>query len=197
MNTVTHRARAEGQALVEFALIFPVLILILAAILQFGLIFSSQIGITNSVREAARFASVQPVVTNTGAASVGKVVLASLEGGTPTDPACGSNGSLAGTVHPFFCAGTDTQPGLGPTAARVTYCTRQNDPPTDPNYSVFVTVSVTYNHPIILPIVGNIIDAIDGGSTPGSFQLSASEQMRVENQPDLTSSQVSTLSPCT
>ena len=64
-----HGRSANGQALAEFALVLPVLMLILAAILQFGLIFSSQIGITNSVREAARYASVQGVTDSSGASS--------------------------------------------------------------------------------------------------------------------------------
>lgn len=48
----------DGQNLVEFALLLPVLMYILMGILQFGLIFASYITINNAVREGARWGSV-------------------------------------------------------------------------------------------------------------------------------------------
>lgn len=48
----------KGQGLVEFALVLPLLLLLLLGIIQFGIIFSSQIAITNAAREGARVAAV-------------------------------------------------------------------------------------------------------------------------------------------
>jgi hypothetical protein len=48
----------NGQALVEFALILPVLLLIILGILEFGWLFNSQITVTSSAREGARVACV-------------------------------------------------------------------------------------------------------------------------------------------
>jgi Flp pilus assembly protein TadG len=45
---------ARGQALVEFAIVLPVLLLILTAILQFGLMFNKYLSITDAVRTGAR-----------------------------------------------------------------------------------------------------------------------------------------------
>jgi Flp pilus assembly protein TadG len=53
----THRQRG-GQALVEFALLAPVMILILLAILAFGLVFSWQNVLNNAAREGARAGAV-------------------------------------------------------------------------------------------------------------------------------------------
>ncbi len=47
----------NGQSLVEFALVIPLLLLILMGIIEFGLMFSSFITITNASREGARLAS--------------------------------------------------------------------------------------------------------------------------------------------
>lgn len=47
----------DGQAVVEFALIAPILILILCGIVDFGWIFSAQIATDNCAREGARYAS--------------------------------------------------------------------------------------------------------------------------------------------
>ena len=48
----------QGQAVVEFAVILPVLLLILFAILQFGVVFNNYIQVTAAAREGARKASV-------------------------------------------------------------------------------------------------------------------------------------------
>ena len=47
----------NGQAVVEFAIIAPILLLILCAIIDFSWIFSAQIATNNCAREGARFAS--------------------------------------------------------------------------------------------------------------------------------------------
>jgi Flp pilus assembly protein TadG len=52
------RHTENGQAVVEFAVILPVLLLILFAILQFGLIFNNYIQVTAAAREGARKAAV-------------------------------------------------------------------------------------------------------------------------------------------
>jgi Flp pilus assembly protein TadG len=58
-----HRLRAfhhgdEGQNLVEFALLLPVLMFILMGIMQFGLIFAVYLTANNAVREGARWSSI-------------------------------------------------------------------------------------------------------------------------------------------
>ena len=58
----------EGQNLVEFALLLPILLYILMGIIQFGLIFAVYVTINNSVREAARWGSIyvyDNTITNT------------------------------------------------------------------------------------------------------------------------------------
>jgi Flp pilus assembly protein TadG len=49
------RNERHGQALVEFALILPVLLLLLLGIVEFGLILYDQHVITNASREGARY----------------------------------------------------------------------------------------------------------------------------------------------
>ena len=50
--------KKEGQAMVEFALVLPILILILFGIFEFGMIFNSYLTINAASREGARVASV-------------------------------------------------------------------------------------------------------------------------------------------
>jgi Flp pilus assembly protein TadG len=48
----------KGQAMVEFALVLPVLLLIIAGIIDFGLIFNQKVLANNASREAARYVAV-------------------------------------------------------------------------------------------------------------------------------------------
>lgn len=48
----------EGAAAVEFALVVPLLLLILFAIIEFGAAYNAQIIVTNAAREAARAVNV-------------------------------------------------------------------------------------------------------------------------------------------
>jgi len=56
-----------GSVMVEFALVSTVLILLLAGIIQFGLIFNVQLGLDNAAREGARFASLGKNANNDSA----------------------------------------------------------------------------------------------------------------------------------
>ena len=52
------RSEPRGQALVEFALIFPIAMLVITGIIVFGLYIFYQQQLTNVAREAARFAAI-------------------------------------------------------------------------------------------------------------------------------------------
>jgi Flp pilus assembly protein TadG len=54
----------EGQALVEFALVAPLLFLILFGIVQFGIAFMNSIALTDAVRTGARKAAVSRTAAN-------------------------------------------------------------------------------------------------------------------------------------
>lgn len=48
----------KGQAMVEFALVLPVLVLILCGIIDFGWLYGNQLAADNASREAARYTSI-------------------------------------------------------------------------------------------------------------------------------------------
>ena len=73
------RRRRSGQSLVEFAVVLPVFLLVLAGILDFGLGLYSQMTIINAAREGARFGVVD-TSTSTMVADV-KARVASMSGG--------------------------------------------------------------------------------------------------------------------
>ena len=61
------RRRERGQSLVEAAVILPILLLLVAAVVDFGRAFDAYIVLTNAVREGARFGTLrqpQPPVSD-------------------------------------------------------------------------------------------------------------------------------------
>lgn len=55
------RKRESGQAMVEFALILPILLLIVCGIIDFGWLFFNQLSLDNACREGARYATVHSI----------------------------------------------------------------------------------------------------------------------------------------
>ncbi len=70
LNRRLHRDREDGAALVEFALILPLLMSLLMGMVEFGWAFSNNLDVRHGAREAARLAAVNagPV---TGAGGMG------------------------------------------------------------------------------------------------------------------------------
>jgi Flp pilus assembly protein TadG len=58
MRWIKNTRREDGQALVEFALIAPILLLILFGIVQFGIAYMHSMALTDAVRIGARKAAV-------------------------------------------------------------------------------------------------------------------------------------------
>ena len=52
------RRREDGQAMLEFALVLPIFLLILCGIIDFGWLFYNQLALNNICREGARYAVV-------------------------------------------------------------------------------------------------------------------------------------------
>lgn len=160
------RQSERGQALPEFALVAPLLFLILFAIIQFGFLLGGQIGFTNGVREATRYASTMPKATDLQVESELK------DRQLPK--------AIPGFNAANFVPGTVLLPV-------VRYCayTNPDHTLTDPSYSVKVRVTATYRHALFMPLVDLIVDAVDG-VTDRKLTASVTEEMRVEN-PRLTS----------
>jgi Flp pilus assembly protein TadG len=55
-RSVGARPRTRGQSLAEFALVFPILMLLVGGIIQFGVIFWGQNSLNQVIRDAGRYA---------------------------------------------------------------------------------------------------------------------------------------------
>jgi Flp pilus assembly protein TadG len=157
--------REAGQALLELALVAPIMILILAALVQFGLIFESQIGINNAAREAARRGA----------------TLATPDAGTAT---INANWTLAELQSALGNTQThNAAQNRGLEVCFYTPATAPNDTDPSGNHQVFVKVTAGYAHPVFLPIVDLILDGIDG-TTDRALLVETSTEFRVEQEGD-------------
>lgn len=155
--------RESGQALLELALVTPVLVILIMAIFQFAMVLESQIGLQNAVREAARRAATAGTDNRNLDVSNWSWVVAQLDG----------------TAGPPVVTGLlkDNIQAYNPSRRTVTggFCTYQVDGLT--NYRVDVTVQ--YNHPVFFGWLSFATDVMDGTSD-GNWTLAATTQMRVE-----------------
>lgn len=170
----------RGQALVEFALILPIALLILMGIIQFGFLFAGHIGVTNAIRETARFGSTSPVSDNASANTAGTGICTYLKG-------------TALTRVPGYTPGYVVTSGSPRTTVSFASYTDPHSAPL--TYSVRLTVHIEYDHPLLVPIVSAIIDGLDGVND-SRFQLGATEAMRVENPLLTTDPSVNTTVNC-
>lgn len=60
----------QGQGLVEFALVFPLLMLLILGMVEFGWILNGKITLTNAAREGARVAAIYQDNTKVNAAVI-------------------------------------------------------------------------------------------------------------------------------
>ena len=67
MKTRTKRVRwseERGQSMTEFAIVLPILIVLLFGIVQFGILFNNYVTLTDAARAGARAAAVSRQATN-------------------------------------------------------------------------------------------------------------------------------------
>lgn len=117
------RERSRGQALVEFAVVFPVFILVLFGLIEFSFMLYSQMTVSNAAREAARVSVVDP-----DACSIQDLAKA-----TANAAASGLNTTFVTTTASVVSSGT---PSSCSTA-------KQGDP---------VTVTVAYTYHTFFPL---------------------------------------------
>ena len=151
----TKRRRRSGQALAEFALVLPVLALLLFGIVQFGITFGGYNALINSVREAARYGSV-----------------------------CVGSASSCGSATATYLGTKISQSGFGyaglPTG-QVQYQAYQ-EPPDTGLWNVRMQVTGCVNAQLFIPLIGNILNPTSPGVLPmRSVEIFRVEGMPAQN----------------
>jgi hypothetical protein len=161
----TARRHGRGQSLLEFALVIPVLMVLLGGAVQYGVVFAAKNSLTQVVRDTARWASTQTLPQCTDAAT-----------GTPPpllDQAdqIGQTSSLIGysagmwnagnfKVYPYvtplpagppFGVLPATPPNSEGVEVAWSYDSGGACPPADNVRPAYVTIRITHSVPILLP----------------------------------------------
>ena len=180
MTTMALTARASaggadrglGQALAELALVTPILVLLIMAVVQFAFVLETQMGLTNAVREAARRAAADPSPTRSGVhAQLDALLAANIQGYD---------------ANRLWTAADGPEYGASPA---VTFCSYSVAGGPLDNYRV--TIYVAYKNPVFFPLLSYATDLVDRKSN-GTWDLTAEASMRIEA--DTAPSEVS--GPC-
>jgi TadE-like protein len=173
--------KRNGQSLAEFAIVFPVMFLIIAGIIQFGLIFWAQNSLTQVVRDTGRWAATQQTSPCDGGGStlVSKAdELAKISSlfGFSTGQWTGINGGApyAFDVSPAPAEGIEASWPIStdpPGGFLNTDC-----PPDTNEIAWFVNIRAHHEIPLFIPFIGQFLPSCDADSC----SLSSSVQFRME-----------------
>lgn len=149
--------------------------LIFMGIIQFGILLSAFVGATNVAREVARYGSVC-VVTDVATADVcGPAILTYLKTDLPSK----------------INAGQPITSGVKASSV----CYESYKGPDGVTWNVRIIATIGVNYPLFIPLVGNIIDGLDG-TNDGFYTIRPAEQMRVEGLPLTANPNLTTGSNC-
>jgi Flp pilus assembly protein TadG len=175
MVTMTHhllgrgsRRDGRGQGLVEFALVFPLIVLILFGIFDLGRAVYAYNTLANAARQGARVAAVNqlyPPDTNTSCAEDMPVEDTTLSSTTPhwSIRACAASSSISLGVQP-----SAVTVAYSPPPNTTLTCSTDNSAL---NVGCIASVTVTYVWTASTPVIGNIV---------GPITLKATSQIPIE-----------------
>jgi hypothetical protein len=140
----------RGQSLVEFAFVLPIFLLVLCAIVDFGMAFHGWITVTNSAREGGRLGAVHPALDVAGSPCYGYGSIDQCIEAKVREAA----GSLGDDVT-VEITNADGLPGES------------------------VVVKVSYDYTVMTPLAG-MIGVVSHGTIGESFTLSSTADFRLE-----------------
>lgn len=152
-----------GAAAVEFAIVAPLLFVLLFGIIEFGALLYNQAVITNASREGARYAAT--FYTNPTNATLVR-------------PDCGNIRGLIGNYIHVRLLNI-----AGPAFDPVVHITCESTPLSSyPNATAGYVDTVRIHYPYQFLVFGNLIGLLSGGGWLPTFPLTAQTVMRDENQ---------------
>jgi Flp pilus assembly protein TadG len=164
----------KGQALVETALLLPILMLLVMGSADLGRVFYYSIAVTNAAREAARQGTYYDPLSNTNAYDSYTQVLAAAQQDVPADVTL-----ILSTAAPLHCltgspsswsANYPTDPNTG----YVYICFDGQDNPAPSSAATTIQVTILYNFQPVTPLA-SVVGA-------ASVHVEASTTMQVQKQ---------------
>ena len=166
-----------GQAIVETALLFPILCLLVMGSTDLGRVFYYSIAVTNAAREGARQgSSYDPVNGNASAthASVIAAVRAEAADLNLVEPSPAFSPVNCQSGPPYGDAYYPTTPNTGYVFACFSVAGAENDTATTGSAGQTVRVTVLYNFSPVTPLIENV---------SGNIHIQATTTMVIQGQP--------------
>ena len=133
------REKERGSVLVEFALIFPILVMLLVGTISGGFLYDEKLSLSYAAREGARYGSTHDRTDPLWAASVANVVVQRATGSLTADQVCVALVSGYGGSEVVYSS--SPQPGDYSTAPSNGPCIAGDGSGTDDELRVQVTVN--------------------------------------------------------
>ena len=137
---------SRGQSLVEFALVLTPLLLLMLAIVQFGLIFNGYVTLSNAVREGARTASIYVYDRNLSKSA---------------NDAARAAAARASMVDGLGLL-KKTAPQLAATEPTITYTIPAGTVDTNARVGQEITLHLRYGMDLILPLIAQMLPMENG-----------------------------------
>ena len=170
--------RPRGQSLVEFALVLPIYVLVVGAIIQFGVIFWAQNTLTQVVRDTGRWAATQQ--TKPSCDSGGVALVTKADSIAQKSSLIGYRAGLWSSLPVYgFDASPAPREGVEvtwPISTDAPNLANTDCPPDTNQYAWFVNIRAHHLVPLFLPIIGAFIPSC----TAADCSLSSSVQFRME-----------------
>jgi Flp pilus assembly protein TadG len=160
--------RQDAQSLVEFALIVPMLLILLFGIVDFGLGLRAYISVASATREGARFASVGNTPGTFSAGGSGEC-----NGITITTTV----GKVCGTINGLNLANVQNVTVETCDTASPPVCVKATAANLYPGKSVRVTADYRYHY--ITPVKA-LVNMLSAGALTDYLTISSTSEMRIE-----------------
>jgi len=148
------RKVSRGQALVEGALILPVLVMLLLLGIDLGRVFFTSIDLRNAAHEATMLGATKP---DAACADLKVVIDRQMQRSAPDDAVCGTFGTSTGIAYITTAECDRTDPG--------TPCSPWAHP-YPPDSDLQFVVRIQYRFQPVMPLVGLLTGNGVGGSLP-------------------------------
>ena len=165
----------RGQAIVETALLLPLLMLMVMGSADLGRVFYYSIAVTNAAREAARQGTYYDPVNNGNTFDTYDAVLAAAQQDVPEDVTL----SIPPPIIPFHCltgqpSSWSAEYPTAPNAGYVYICFDGQESPAPSTAAQTITVTILYNFQPVTPLA-----SVMGAAT---VHVEASTTMQVQKQ---------------
>src|SRR3954447_5801980 len=153
------QAREGGQALVEFALAFPIMVLILFGIFDLGRAVYAYNTVANAARDGARVAMVNQIEISPDCNQSKPIE-------DPADPHWSIKTCAANSATSLGIQATDVIVSYSAPPATTLVCPPTPNPPISPiSVGCIASVKVVYTFRALTPIIGSIVGNIGMSST--------------------------------